>query len=125
MPIELCPHKMNPIACPTCFRTKQAQPKPKAANPDIRPGVPMGQTVSMEQAIASASRAAAKTRGAPTVAVASGPVMKDPHSSGNAAPPPEAHDPNKVWEPPARASIIDKQPRHPYADQSKVSVLKR
>ncbi len=44
--------------------------------------------------------------------------FKEPYSSGSRNAPPEAHSKDKLWEPPARGDIMDKQPQHPHLDET-------
>jgi hypothetical protein len=46
----------------------------------------------------------------------------EPYSSGSIVVPHDAYSDDKVWEPSERPSIIDRQPKHPHAAQSKVQV---
>lgn len=129
MQIQLCPHNANPRACPTCYRLnlqqQAAQPKP-AQNPAINPNIPMGQTLSLEEAIAR-SQANAQIRARPTAAPSAGagnaPAFREPYSSAKAPP---VVRPDKIWEPEGEAQpqIIDRQPTHPHADKSTVKVTK-
>jgi hypothetical protein len=109
MAIDLCPHKANPKACPTCYRLKPPPPKPQISNIPVIPGVPMGQVMPMSDAI---QRAMQQRASQTPVQVANGKQMKEPFHSGNAAPPPE---------PPQRPQLIDWQPVHPNLDKSKAS----
>lgn len=116
MPIELCPHKMNPKSCPTCFRMTPPKPKEPQPNPAVRPGVPMAPVMGVGEATMRATQAKAAIQ-APRAAQ-SGRSFKEPYSSGHHSPPPEAFSGDKLWTPPARKDLIDQQPVHPHLDKS-------
>jgi hypothetical protein len=119
--VQLCPHGTNPKACPTCFRIQPPPPKPADGLPPgvVRPGIPLGNVVSMADAVLNASRVAAQR--APNIKRADGSTvtMKEPYSSANRAPPPEAYDPSKPWIPPEHAEVADRVPVHPHRDEGK------
>jgi hypothetical protein len=127
--LHLCDHKMNPKSCPYCYRENANKPRvaPQATSV-ARSDVPMGFVPSLEQALDKAAQTAARVReaNAKRPAQAPGPsTPSQPHASGNVVPPPEAHSKDKLWEPPARRSIIDSLPTHPHANEGKMSVMKR
>ena len=123
--VPLCPHGTNPKACPVCFRIQPAAPKPTDGLPPgvIRPGIPLGNVVSMADAMLNASRVAAQ-RAAPVVTRADGSqvVMKEPYSSANrGAPTPEAYSSTEEWKPPVHPELSERQPVHPHKDEGKAS----
>jgi hypothetical protein len=117
MPIELCIHKANPKACPTCFRLTPPKPKDPVPNPAVRQGVPMAPVMGVGEATMRATQRAAAMQ-TPIMAPANNRTYKEPFSSGHHSPPPEAFNPEKLWSPPVRKDLIDQQPRHPHIDKS-------
>lgn len=120
--MNLCPHKMNPISCPTCFRAKPPTPPAQQA-PHIKPGIPMAPVMSVGEATIRATQGAARQR--PTATLPNGQVreFKEPYSSAR-PPPAEAYGGEKQWEPSERQQVIDRQPIHPHVGEGKATVLK-
>jgi hypothetical protein len=121
--IQLCPHGMNERSCPTCYRMKPAAPKPADSLPGTRPGVPLGNVISMADAFQASQRAmAARAAAAPAIKRADGSqvAQQQPYSSANTASS-EAHTEDGVWKPPAHPQVADRQPRHPHEGEGKVS----
>lgn len=119
--MPLCPHGMNPAACPMCFKAKP--PPTRAPGATARSDIPTGPVVPIGEATVRATQTAAALArlGRGTDA---GPGLKPPHEETPAAPSPEAYSNEALWEPPAHPQLIDRLPRHPHADASKVTVLK-
>ena len=138
----LCPHKQNPTMCVLCFHQRRTSPQATrpAADPmaDLLPnlaGAPkglIGTAPPPPVGDRSGSQLGQPGSGQPPVDPAErakyrGEVGRVPQQA-NAAPQeaPRAaysstrdqgaeHDPNKLWEPPVRPSIIDRLPSHPQA----------
>jgi hypothetical protein len=122
--VKLCPHRMNPISCPTCYRLKPKD-EVKKAQPNSLPGIPQGHVIPIGEATQRATMNAARARIAAPKAHAATNNAKapaEPFYSGNHSPPPEAHDPDKVWQPPERASLIDSVPVHPHLAETKMQI---
>lgn len=120
--IPLCPHGMNQISCPTCFRMKPPTPKTVETLPGVRPGIPMGGVMPIGEALLRSTGRATASAALPAVGGAG--MLKEPYRSASGAPPPEAYDPNKVWKPTDHEDVIDKQPQHPHVHEGRAQVLK-
>lgn len=121
--IPLCPHGMNQISCPTCFRLKPPAPKPVVPGTVFNlPDLPMGQVMPIGEAVLRATSRAATSL--PLPPGGGGRDFKEPYRSSSGAPPPEAYDPNKLWTPPDHQDVIDRQPQHPHATEGRAQVLK-
>ena len=87
----------------------------------------MGQIMSPEESAQRALQAVqARSRATAPVNNPNGKTFlpKEPYHEAHASPPPEAYQGEKLWEPPKHASLIDRQPKHPHANEGKATVLK-
>ncbi len=117
--IQLCPHKANPRACPTCYRNKPAEAKP--AVPTVTPGIAQGYVMPIGEATQRATQGRAV---AAPVHAAPGKEFKAPHSTSRGTATAEAHSKDELWKPEKHGDIIDRLPRHPHANEGKPQVLK-
>ena len=111
MPLDMCPHGMNPISCPMCFNLQQAAPKPGAA-----PLPPKAQAARKKLIAPPDPPAPRATNPAAMREWGDKPLppqrdFKQPHVEGSA--PPTTDD--KLWVPPAHDAVSENAPTHPEA----------
>ena len=138
MTIGRCPHGLNPIACLKCFHApKPAAPQQQRPSTMLGNGIPVAQLpkqydgVMVAPAVVDGANIGvpgsgippvseeerAKHRGQPKAvpgaaqAPAQAPPVPYSYNQYTGA----EHDPGKLWEPPKRAEVIDRLPRHPEA----------
>ena len=105
-----CSHGTNPKACPICFRL--APPKEaKIEAPPVQNQIPQGQVMD----IGEATMRATQSRRA-SVPQLEGGSIREPYSSSNPVPSPEAFGGEKLWKPSKHKEIITRLPRHPHAN---------
>jgi hypothetical protein len=114
--VQLCVHRSNPRACPVCYRILATAPRaPAAATPAT-----IGQVIPIGEATLRATQNAARMRiQNPAANAGNARALKEPFQSANFSPPPEAFDPDKLWQPPAHPSQIDSRSVHPHLHASK------
>lgn len=122
--VQLCPHKMNPISCPTCYRNKPPEQK-KVAPQQQSNMIPQGQVIPIGEATQRATMNMSRARMAAPQIAANNPnarALKEAHHDANPSPPPESYSPEDVWQPPQHQSLIVRVPKHPHLAQTKTQI---
>lgn len=108
--MNLCPHKLNAVACLQCFHTAQKAPRPAPKSAAVSPMAGTKSVLDRIKERDGGNSGPVTTVDSAPLAVAAPKVAPNPHAGGsNLDSPVDSGEP--LWEPPVRPKVFDRLPR--------------